>query len=336
MNRAMKRTSAVLALGVVTALAIAPAEPARAAAGPLVGTFAIAPGTCASTVSGSYFRMILPTGDANGPFAGNGDSECADQTYTPLSPGTDAGLITGTQQPAPNPAFDSAGNGLASRITRPTPFYGVHFAVSTEAVDPQTGTTTPAPVIAVDANGALSGTLPSFGASWNKQTFNQGSPKPDGSYPGNSSRLAGTFDAATGAFTLTWRSQIEGGPFDNFTGVWHLEGTFDPAGDEPTAATTAPTAETTPGAAGGSGSVPVGHEGGATAITAGPVASDEVGAAPEAGDSAVATETLSTEVSTSSEGWQPARWLVLLIATAGLAGAVGLVWLSRTEPDVSG
>jgi hypothetical protein len=50
----------------------------------------------------------------------------------------------------------------------------------------------------------------------------------------------------------------------------------------------------------------------------------------------VATETLSTEVSTSSEGWQPARWLVLLIATAGLAGAVGLVWLSRTEPDVSG
>ena len=63
-------------------------------------------------------------------------------------------------------------------------------------------------------------------AEWNRQYFNQGSPKPDGSKPGITSPVTGTFDAKTRAFTLEWTSSIVGGPFNGFTGQWHLEGTY--------------------------------------------------------------------------------------------------------------
>ena len=39
--------------------------------------------------------------------------------------------------------------------------------------------------------------------------------------------MTGTYDAETGAFVLEWSSQIVGGPFNDSTGVWHLEGTFE-------------------------------------------------------------------------------------------------------------
>ena len=38
--------------------------------------------------------------------------------------------------------------------------------------------------------------------------------------------LKGPYDAKTGKYTLEWSSAIVGGPFDGFTGVWHLEGAF--------------------------------------------------------------------------------------------------------------
>ena len=62
--------------------------------------------------------------------------------------------------------------------------------------------------------------------AWNGQQFNQGAPKPDGSSPGITVAPKGTYDPATGKYVLEWASQIVGGPFDGYTGVWHLEGTF--------------------------------------------------------------------------------------------------------------
>jgi hypothetical protein len=195
---------------------------------PLVGTFRIVAGSCAGgKASGTRFRMVVPTGGPNGPFVSNNDSTCSDHTYTLLSPGTDRGLLTGTRQPEPSPAFDGNGNSLAKRITKPARFYGVLFSTSTNAIDPQTGAHVPAPSLAVE-NGKISGDLRAFAASWNHQEFNQGAPKPDGSTPGNTARPSGHYDAATGAFTLDWASQIKGGPFNNFTGLWHFEGTFVP------------------------------------------------------------------------------------------------------------
>lgn len=203
----------------------APAEPTE---GPLVGTFAIDPASCAeaSAISGSYFRMIQGGGTlVDGPFVANADSSCADQTYSALVPGT-AGLSTGEFQPQPAEPFDAGGNGLADAIVAPTKFFGVNFAVSTNEVDPASGAAVAAPTIVLNADGTLSGELSAVSVAWNGQQFNQGSPKPDGSRPGLTADLTGTYDPATGRFVIEWVSQIVGGPFDGFSGVWHLEGVF--------------------------------------------------------------------------------------------------------------
>ncbi len=200
----------------------------------LRGVFRISPGVCddGGVTEGSYFRMVQPGGSPeNGPFVDNGDSPCGDGTYTPLSPGADGGLLTGEYQAHPEPAFDGDGNALADRITSPQSFFGTRFSTATNPTDPQTGTEVDAPRVFHDGAGELDGDLRAFAAAWNGQHFNQGAPKPDGSRPGNTAGPTGTYDTDTRAFTLTWSSRIQGGPFNGFTGVWHLEGTFEPSGD---------------------------------------------------------------------------------------------------------
>lgn len=202
----------------------------RAASGErLEGAFGIDPGQCEGgpVTGGSYFRMVQPGGSPDsGPYVENGDSPCGDDSYTPLRPGSDGGLVTGGYQPHPDPAFDGSGNALADRITRPQSFFGTRFSTATNPTDPQTGTEVRAPEVIHDGAGGLGGDLRAFAAAWNGQHFNQGAPKPDGSRPGNTLGPTGTYDPGTGRYTLEWSSQIQGGPFDNFTGVWHLEGTF--------------------------------------------------------------------------------------------------------------
>jgi hypothetical protein len=117
---------------------------------------------------------------------------------------------------------------LAAAIIQPTRFESIYFSVSTQRVDPQTGTRVPVPTIKVIGH-KLSGNLSAFSASWNHQYFNQGSPKPNGTYPGHTTRVTGTYNPTTHRYTLQWRSQIVGGPFNSFTGEWHLTGTFHAA-----------------------------------------------------------------------------------------------------------
>src|SRR5439155_14828339 len=196
-----------------------PAVPAAQAGQAMVGTFEFTAGSCAQGVHGSYFRMIQPGGSAaSGPYVSNNDSRCAEKTYTLLAPGRHGGLTTGAYQPEPDPAFDSTGGGKADRVTKPEQFYGVAISTATNPTDPQTRTKVSAPAVSRDAGGRLGGDLRAFAASWNNQHFNQGSPKPDGSLPGNTAGPTGTYNAATGAFTLEWTSQIVGGPFNNFIG----------------------------------------------------------------------------------------------------------------------
>ncbi len=201
-----------------------------ATSGELVGTFSIDPGAFSGgEASGSYFRMVQSDGTvADGPYLPNGDSTASDQTYTLLEPGTDGGLIAGDFQPDPDPAYDADGNALADAIITPTPFFGVGFSLSTNEEDPQTGEAVD-PVSITDEGGTLTGQTSAVSASYSNQAFNQGAPKPDGSRPGQTTEVAGTYDASSGAYTLDWASQIVGGPFDGFTGVWHLEGTFTAA-----------------------------------------------------------------------------------------------------------
>jgi len=198
-------------------------------AGPLVGTFKVTAGACTSgaDVKGTYFRMVNAGGTpAKGPYVANADSTCTDKTYSALQPGTDGGLTTGAYQPQPSDPFDATKNGVADKIIEPVKFFAVGFAASTNAKDPETGKAVPEPTISVDENGKLTGKVAAVSVAWNGQQFNQGAPKPDGSSPGATAALTGTYDAKTGAYELEWASQIVGGPFDGFTGVWHFEGTF--------------------------------------------------------------------------------------------------------------
>lgn len=208
-------------------------DPADAATGDrhaLVGTFKLQPGACSGTaVSGTYFEMIFPGGTvANGKFFDNPDSTCVNKQYTLLVPGTQGGLVAGKYQPNPTPAFSVQGGALAASIVQPQSFTAIDFSIATDQKDPQTGLNAPPPAISVK-KGKLSGQVEAWSASWNKLYFNQGSPKPGGSDPGLTAPLSGTYNAKTRAFFITWTSQVVGGPFNGFTGYWHLAGTFSPA-----------------------------------------------------------------------------------------------------------
>ncbi|MCZ4498166.1 MAG: hypothetical protein JWQ74_719 [Marmoricola sp.] len=224
-------TAATVALGVAACGSGDPGEASGSTGGrALVGTFKLAAGKCVGDhATGTYFRMINVNGTvAKGPFFGNPDSPCRDKSFNPQVPGTDGGLVTGTYQPGPATSFDATGNALASQIVRAGSFTAIKFGISTQKVDPGTELSVPAPRITV-SDGKLSGQVTAWSASWNNLYFNQGTPKPDGTSPGLTSPLTGTYEERTGAFVLTWVSGVVGGPFNGFAGAWHLEGTFVPA-----------------------------------------------------------------------------------------------------------
>ena len=227
MSRSRLATVATVVLLGVAACGSSSKNVSASAGSSLVGLFQIGAGACASGgVNGSYFKMVQPGGTVDaGPYVSNPDSSCADQSITPLSPGADGGLRTGAYQPQPDPPFAANGGSASAAVIKPVGFFAVGFGISTNAKDPQTGNTVPIPRVDRSAT-KLTGDLSALSVSWNQQQFNQGSPKPNGK---GTPDLHGTYDEGTGAYTLDWTSLIEGGPFNGFTGVWHLAGTFRPA-----------------------------------------------------------------------------------------------------------
>jgi hypothetical protein len=206
---------------------------------PLLGTFEIQAGEQAvsGALSGSYFQMLIPPTWTE-PFNNGSSDDKLNDAYTLLQPGTEGGLSTTAFQPPPSPAFDGGGNALADSIVQPTSFFNVNFSIATQASDLQadgpleeggssTPVTDPLPSI-IDNNGVLSGQVTAWSAGWNTLWFNQGSPKPNGSYPPGTTPVSGTYNAATGQYTLHWTSYIVGGPFNNYVGSWYLAGTFVP------------------------------------------------------------------------------------------------------------
>jgi hypothetical protein len=328
------------------------AQPASAGSTPLVGTFTITAGSCSGGVpSGTYLRMVLSGGsNGSGPYFSNSDSSCSDNSYTPLSAGSGGGLVTGSYQPQPSPAFDATGNALANQITAPVPFEGVKFATSTNPTDPQTGLNAPVPSISVNGTSLL-GDLASFGVSWNKQEFNQGSPKPDGTSPANTTPVVGTYNPATGAYTLQWSSQVVGGPFNGFSAFWNLTGRFIPA----SSSTPSPTNSGGSGATGSPGQTSAGGsgtQGGATqgtgaaagtgggsrpgatgGSTSGATPGKSGGSGSRAGSSPPKNSgsvALSSHTTTSGQGgWRSPVWLVLLVILLGVLGLAGVLWSER-------
>jgi hypothetical protein len=208
--------AAVAAGAAAAGAAAAGAVPVAAGAGStnLVGTFKIARGSYAKgKAGGSYLRMIVPAG---GGYFQNPDSRAPDKSYTLIDPGRDGGLATGRYQPSPTPAFDAKGNARVDKIMRPQSFDAINFSVASLPKNPQTGHSDPPPAIRLTGR-ALSGQVLAMTAEWNGQYFAQGS-----------SAITGRYNPATHAFLLTWTSRIVGGPFNGFSGYWHLKGTFVP------------------------------------------------------------------------------------------------------------
>lgn len=230
-----RKAVSLLALLAAAAALLAAASSALAAKQSLVGTFLIQPGKSVAKgagvqVTGSYFRMIYPKGSpTKGPFFLNTNSSSLDKSYTLFVPGIDGGLRTGSYQPMPSPAFASNGFSLANRIVKPLPFAGINFSLSTGPVDLQGGQKVGPPEIFLSGR-KLSGDLRGFTASWNKIYFNQGSPKPEGKLVGSTRPVKGTYDPKTKHYVISWVSLIVGGPFNDFAGEWHFEGTFKPKG----------------------------------------------------------------------------------------------------------
>jgi hypothetical protein len=221
MNRSVKRrtTAGLLGLSLLAgAVAVAPIGATNAASSKtLNGTFKLTKGTYSNgKAHGTYFRMS----NSGGLFR-NPDSSASNKTYTLGTPGKDGGLATGRFQSHPDPPFDSKGNARANRILRPQSFTSIRFSVAT--IKKQKGSSDTASVTTARVNGRkLTVSLPGFTAEWNKQYFNQGAPKPNGS----GSAATGTYNSKTKRFVLEWRSKVVGGPFNGFTGFWHFEGRF--------------------------------------------------------------------------------------------------------------
>jgi hypothetical protein len=227
----MKLRTPVTLAALATGVALLPVPPALSAGGtPLAGTLKLAPGTLVHShgkvqYTGTYFRMLLP--GATDKYFANPDSRAKDKTYTLLRPGTDGGLELGRFQRPPSPAFAGNGFALASRITKPEKFASINFSISTAPADAQSGARDSAPSLTLRGT-KLTGRLSAWTAEWNKIYFNQGTPKPNGSYPGLTRPVTGTYNRKTKAFTITWYSAIVGGPFNGFTGYWHLQGRVKP------------------------------------------------------------------------------------------------------------
>jgi hypothetical protein len=143
--------------------------------------------------------MGLPSGG----FFSNPYSRSADKTYTPIISGPGGGIRTGVAQTAPSPAFDRHGNSRANSIITPTNFTGILFGVVTSVP----------PTITLSGS-TIEARLRHLYAQWNRQTFLQGA------------IVFGTYNSRTGHYSMSWQVKVHGGPFDGYTGHWHLQGTF--------------------------------------------------------------------------------------------------------------
>ena len=228
------RLAAPLALALVALPAVGGGSALAAKKVELHGTLGISPGKPATKAkqkrtkakyTGSYFRMILP--GATDKYFANSNSRATDKSYTLFRTGTDKGLKLGAFQSPPTPAFAANGFALAKSIVLPETFAGINFSISTAAKDAQTGQADTVPRLY--ATGAkLSGDLRAWTAEWNAIYFNQGAPKPNGSFPGFTKPVNGTYDKKTKQYEINWYSLIVGGPFNGFTGYWHLQGKLIP------------------------------------------------------------------------------------------------------------
>jgi hypothetical protein len=118
-------------------------------------------------------------------------------------------------------AAEPAAERWASAIIQPVPFFGVNFSVVTAQTDPQLGTRDPLPVITA-RGGTRTGQITAWAAQWNGQSFNQGTPKPDGTLPTPHDEPVGDLRRRHGRVHPRLEEPDRRRPVHGFTGRWHL------------------------------------------------------------------------------------------------------------------
>jgi hypothetical protein len=197
----------------------------------LNGLFRIAPGVCTSATglpTGSYLVVISA---ATSHTVKNPQGGCGNAAYTLLRPGTDGGLITGEFQDVKGATFDARGNSVADRIVAPTRFGKTRFGFATNARDEQDaatgGVAFPRPAAIVTGT-ALRVDLRSLVVSYGGNPGTScASSFGVGCWELGSENATGTYDAATGGFTLQWFTGESFTPKGDSIEV-HLAGTFVP------------------------------------------------------------------------------------------------------------
>lgn len=115
-------------------------------------------------------------------------------------------------------------------IVQPFQFGGTTLVhVGTNPISYQSGNAHPTPSAeitnCVGSICTLNLQLESWEVMWNGSAFEQG-PRPVNSGP--FTVATGTFDQSSNSYSVLWVSQINGGPFNNVTARWYLEGTLIP------------------------------------------------------------------------------------------------------------
>lgn len=229
----MKSFRVFLHICILSTLGIPAAQAAS-----LTGIMLINPGLKAggAYASGSYFAM-----GANNP---NSNSAMLTPSLAP-GPG---GIVLGSHQnfvlnpDVPHPdnwdgKGGKPGTGYSGTPTTPADivntfsFFGTATYVGTNPISYQSGISRSAPTADVDMSSCVGNTctlsvdLSAWEVMWNGSAFEQG-PRPLNTGPFVAA--TGTYDLLTHAYSLSWASQINGGPFNGVTGYWHLEGTMVP------------------------------------------------------------------------------------------------------------
>ena len=161
-----------------------------------------------------------------------------------LHPGSAGGIALGSYQNfVTNPDvphlfnWNGLGAGAGTGYTGITPstilnsfsFFGTATYVGTNPISYQSAESHLVPTAdisnCVGSSCTLSVDLSGWEVYWNGSVFEQG-PRPVNTGP--FVLAVGTYDLSTSAYSLSWLSQIKGGPFNGVKGYWHLEGTVAP------------------------------------------------------------------------------------------------------------
>jgi hypothetical protein len=202
-----------------------------ASATKLSGEFGITQGHCTTArakPTGSYLVVVSA---AAGHALQNPAGGCANPAYTPLSPGTDGGLITGRFQGQPVHVFDAHRNSRAVRLLAPVRFgrYRLGFATSPrDEQDAPGGAAAYPPPAAIATGDALSVDLRSLVVTYAGRAGSScESSFGLGCWELGSQNALGTYDATTHHYVVDWFTGASFTPRGDSVEV-HLEGAFQP------------------------------------------------------------------------------------------------------------